>query len=475
MLLSELEERERRFKLAMRAGIPVLLLAGLVFYTLFSQHELKPTPYTVGILLAIVFVTVYFNYFLIDLSVKESLTDQTTQSFTQKAFITKLGSHQPKTLAILVVKNLHTINRFYRTEKVDHLLYTIIHNLDLHLSTYGCKNPLIARRYGAEFLIALKENKEDIEAILNAFMRNNRTIDDIEVDYTFAVVTDAQGDLEILLRDLHERVFEEVDTDIQKDRITRKASEVEADELRIKEALQHKRLQLSFRPLLNTKSQRVDIYELAVKLKDTQGELILPRTFLPVLNRLGLGQEYDLLLVEAIVKLLRLTDESISFTFNLSPFSLRTLSFQEAFFKLIRLHEVDPSRLIIQLYERKTHHNLSGYFETLRTFRHKGIRICIDNFGASNASMEYIKHFKFDMVQFDRDYVNKIDDTARYAMLRSLVTMAQSLGTLTVAKWVDNDKQKEKLESLGIDYLQGYGIGSILSEEALIAQHNPLR
>jgi EAL domain-containing protein (putative c-di-GMP-specific phosphodiesterase class I) len=177
-------------------------------------------------------------------------------------------------------------------------------------------------------------------------------------------------------------------------------------------------------------------------------------------------------LVEHIVKLLPLVDKKISFTFNLSPFSLRNKYFQEKFFTLLSQNDINPSRLIIQLYERNTHHDLSGYFKTLTTYRGKGIRICIDNFGSSNASMEYMKHFKFDMVQFDRDYVTNLDDSTNIAMLTSLLTMSKDLEIKTVAKWVDKAQQKEKLISLGIDYLQGYGIDKPLSEQALLRRYN---
>jgi len=115
---------------------------------------------------------------------------------------------------------------------------------------------------------------------------------------------------------------------------------------------------------------------------------------------------------------------------------------------LLSEKDVDPKRLIVQLYERKTHHNLSGYLKTLKSFRAKGIQICIDNFGSSNASMEYMKHFKFDMVQFDRDYVTDLENETTYAMLHSLIKMSKNLQVKTVAKWVDNDAQKKKLKVL---------------------------
>jgi EAL domain-containing protein (putative c-di-GMP-specific phosphodiesterase class I) len=173
-----------------------------------------------------------------------------------------------------------------------------------------------------------------------------------------------------------------------------------------------------------------------------------------------------------IVALLPLLDEHISFSFNLSPFSLRDVGFQVQFFSILESSQIDPSRLIIELYERKTHHDLSGYLKTLNKFRAQGVRIAIDNFGSSNASMEYMKHFNFDMVQFDRDYVTKMEDTTTYAMLNSLVSMAKELGIITVAKWVDKEVQKKKLITMGIDYLQGFGIGKAINETQLLEHYN---
>ena len=104
MLLSELEERERRFKLALRAGIPVVLLISLVFYSIFFRDSTISFDTESAFLFgSLVFVTVYFIYFLMELSVKESLLDQTTQGFNERAFVKKREQFQPNTLVLFVV------------------------------------------------------------------------------------------------------------------------------------------------------------------------------------------------------------------------------------------------------------------------------------------------------------------------------------------------------------------------------------
>jgi EAL domain-containing protein (putative c-di-GMP-specific phosphodiesterase class I) len=346
--------------------------------------------------------------------------------------------------------------------------------LDNALNKAGFNHSLIARRYGAEFLVAIDKNSDDIQKIFDDFVSDHKIINDIELNYNFAVITNTGEELQkdiLYLKDLISTQYRTTDK-AHKSNVIKDAKEISETETAIIQALKENNLLLTFRPLLNIKSNLIDIYEISVKLKSGSIGNILPRVYLPIINRLGLGREYDLALVKHVIDLLPLIDEQISLSFNLSPFSLRDEKFQEKFFNYLEKSKIDPSRLIIELYERKTHHDLSGYLKTLNKFRAKGIRIAIDNFGSSNASMEYMKHFKFDLVQFDRDYVTKLDDANTEAMLGSMVKMSKDLHIITVAKWVDNDTQKNKLRSLGIDYLQGFGISKPISEKQLIDTYN---
>jgi GGDEF domain-containing protein len=206
MLLSERQERERRFKLALRAGIPIVLLISLILYSTFSHDTpLELTIENSFLLGAILFITVYFIYFLMELSVKETLIDQITQGFNEKSFVKQLQTYKPKTLVLLIVENLSTINENYSTDDVDLLLYNITHKLNQELTKLGFDKALIARRYGAEFLIAIDKDSTDIQTIFENFISNNKRINDIELNYNFAVITNTGKELEkdiVYLKDL---------------------------------------------------------------------------------------------------------------------------------------------------------------------------------------------------------------------------------------------------------------------------------
>ncbi len=475
MLFSEKEERARRFALALRAGIPILFLVLLIFYATFNTEEkIILTVKDISLLAATSFIAIYFIYFIMNLSAQETLLDQVTQAYNKKAFIKKLPRYKPTSMACLSIENLTLLSENYSSEQIDNILYIIISKLHQLFKQNGFNHTLIGRGRGSEVLIAVNKKEYDIKTILEIMLKENHSIKQIDVDYAFSVVSNTHNDFQKVILQLRDIITSQsiLDDSPTQTSTTKDAQTLSELEKGVIQSIQNKNLHLSFRPLLNAQSDTTDIYEIVVKLLSKKQAYILPRIFLPIVNRLGLGRDYDFSLIKHVIDLLPLVNDNISFTFNLSPFSLRDADFQEKVFDYLMFKRVDPSRLIIQLYERKIHHDLSGYLKTLQKFRVKGMRICIDNFGSSSASMQYMKHFKFDMVQLDRDYVINIEDRTNYAMLQSLIQMSQELNIKTVSKWVDNESQKKRLKVLGIDYMQGFGIGKPIDEETLINKYN---
>ena len=116
MLLSERQERERRFKLALRAGVPVILLISLVIYSTFLKDtSLEITLENTFLTGAILFITVYFIYFLMELSVKETLIDQATHGFNEKSFISPFNTPSNVALSDMILASGSSIFPFEKS------------------------------------------------------------------------------------------------------------------------------------------------------------------------------------------------------------------------------------------------------------------------------------------------------------------------------------------------------------------------
>ena len=103
----------------------------------------------------------------------------------------------------------------------------------------------------------------------------------------------------------------------------------------------------------------------------------------------------------------------------------------------------------------------------LEELRELGIRFALDNFGAPNASFEYIKKLPVDMVQFDRDFTISYNNPKIAALLKGYIQACRSMGVKTLVKWVDTEEALERFRQLGIDYIQGF----IVSNRPLDSEH----
>ena len=67
-----------------------------------------------------------------------------------------------------------------------------------------------------------------------------------------------------------------------------------------------------------------------------------------------------------------------------------------------------------------------------------------------------------DFVKIDGNLIRDIDsDEIDFAMVESINSMAHLLGIKTIAESVDGEASIEKLESIGVDYAQGYCLGNL--------------
>jgi EAL domain-containing protein (putative c-di-GMP-specific phosphodiesterase class I) len=95
----------------------------------------------------------------------------------------------------------------------------------------------------------------------------------------------------------------------------------------------------------------------------------------------------------------------------------------------------------------------------MRELRKIGCRFALDDFGAGHATYNYLKHLPLDFVKIDGAFVRDIGvDQNDYVMVRSINDLAHYMGLQTIAEYVEDDVILGKLQEIGVDYAQGFGI-----------------
>ncbi|HEX7157034.1 MAG TPA: EAL domain-containing protein, partial [Burkholderiaceae bacterium] len=89
-----------------------------------------------------------------------------------------------------------------------------------------------------------------------------------------------------------------------------------------------------------------------------------------------------------------------------------------------------------------------------------GVRIALDDFGTGHSSLMYIKHLPVDIIKIDRAFVHEMASRGdTLAIVRSVITLARSLGIATVGAGVDEPAQLEMLRNSRCGAIQGFLAG----------------
>ena len=103
--------------------------------------------------------------------------------------------------------------------------------------------------------------------------------------------------------------------------------------------------------------------------------------------------------------------------------------------------------------------------EFIQVLSQRGCRFFLDDFGRRQSSLAYLRELPVHYLKIDGYFVrNMLSEPKDYAMVSTINHLAHVMGLKTVAEFVESEELLEALQSLGVDYVQGY----------LIAKPSPL-
>lgn len=130
---------------------------------------------------------------------------------------------------------------------------------------------------------------------------------------------------------------------------------------------------------------------------------------------------------------------------------------------------LDASRLKLEVTENVILHDEEGARQMLESLRGRGVRSLMDDFGTGHASLSYLHRLPIGTIKIDRYFVGRMDVSPEcLEIVRSIITLAKSLGMEVVAEGVEQEAQLAQLRDLGCHAVQGFLLARPLhSEEAL--------
>ena len=230
---------------------------------------------------------------------------------------------------------------------------------------------------------------------------------------------------------------------------------------RLRSALAEDRFELHAQPITNLRTGEVSCLELLLRMRETDGELLMPAAFIPTAERFGVIADIDRWVVREAIRILAADQHgNTAYTINLSGVSVGDPELLRVIERELTNTRVDPGRLIFEFTETAAINDLSASREFTHGIARIGCASALDDFGSGFGSFSYLKHLPVQYIKIDGEFVRNLPgSTDDRVLVKAIVDVARGLHKQTIAEFVSSDQALTLLREYGVDYAQGVHLG----------------
>ena len=226
------------------------------------------------------------------------------------------------------------------------------------------------------------------------------------------------------------------------------------------EALDSGQFRMYLQPLVREDGSVIGAEALA-RWYRPDGSMIMPGDFIETLETAGLIHKLDRYMWELAVKQLSLwkgtEKQNLTISVNVSAKDFYSIDVAHVMTELVEKYDVDSHMLRLEITETALLGSPKKCESIVAGLRQRGFLVEIDDFGKDNSTLSFLKDIRADVLKIDMSFLQEIKDSERnQVILKSVITMADSLGMDVITEGVETEEQLRILTAMGCNLFQGY-------------------
>lgn len=229
----------------------------------------------------------------------------------------------------------------------------------------------------------------------------------------------------------------------------------------ITEALKQNSFTLYRQQIKSLSIKEYSHYEVLVRMKGEQGQVIPPNDFIPAAEKYGLIRKLDHWIIEHTFKAISLdtNDKKTGYSINLSGLTLADPDTYDRVIKLFLHYQISPESICFEVTETSAISHLKSALYFINKMKEFGCSFALDDFGSGLSSFSYLQKLPVDTIKIDGSFVRDMDtNKVNCIFVENIQRTAAAMNKKTVAEFVENETIERLLTDIGIDYGQGYHI-----------------
>lgn len=228
----------------------------------------------------------------------------------------------------------------------------------------------------------------------------------------------------------------------------------------LRDALDADRLLVYYQPVVTLPDHRLHSVEALARMQTPSGEIVGPAGFIPRAEELGLIGRLGLTVLNQALAdsnaISAAMGREIPVAVNISAAQVDA-ALPEVVAEALQATGVPAHRLVLELTETLLAESHAEFGEVLDRIRAMGCEVALDDFGTGFSSLSYLAGLPVDLMKIDKSFVGRLGSSAdSFALVRTLLQLAQNLGLATVAEGVETVEQADVLRGMNCSRAQGY-------------------
>ena len=227
---------------------------------------------------------------------------------------------------------------------------------------------------------------------------------------------------------------------------------------KLREAVSQEKLIAYFQPIVCNHTKKIEKYECLVRIHDDD-EIISPFLFLQAAKASGnLSYVTKSLITQSFQKF---STNTYEFSINITGEDLQLEYLESYLLKHVKKYNIHPNRVVLEMLEDITTLSKGTYLDQLNILREHGFKIAIDDFGAENSNFSRLLEIEPDYLKIDGAFIkNLVTDKKSRIIVEAIVLICKKSDIKVIAEFIHNEETQKMVESLGIDYSQGFYFGA---------------
>ena len=223
------------------------------------------------------------------------------------------------------------------------------------------------------------------------------------------------------------------------------------------DAIRKRNIHLKYQP--QVKNGKVVAAEALLRFSYNETGYLYPPLVIAIAIKNNLFKELSQEIVRRAItdiEALQQTQSDFKIAVNLNLDLLMDNDFRSWLIESVRNSDLTPGTFGVEITEDSNFSESDDYDSVFNELKAEHIRLFMDDFSMGHTSISILQKSYFDFIKIDGKLIKQIENERIQSIVSSIAKLGKDLNFKVIAEYVETQKQRDILLSLGCDIFQGY-------------------